>query len=47
MFCDILDPVTDEIQSNNQGRLVKTGCRAAALPEKCAAKDSAKRPNSP
>jgi len=31
----------------HQGRLVKTGCQAAVLPEKYKAKGSAKRPNSP
>jgi len=30
-----------------QGRLVLTGCQAAAFPENTKAKDSAKRPNSP
>jgi len=36
-----------ELECYAQGRLVWTGCRAVALPEKCKAKDSAKRPNSP
>ena len=37
----------DSRSTTTQGRLVKRGCRAAALPEKCEPKNSAKRPNSP
>jgi len=33
--------------TTNQWRLVYRGCRSASLPEKCKAKDPAKRPNSP